>query len=462
MSKKKIIVFFVLCALAVFFNIYILFRMNLKSISNNYVDFLGFIESDNSVELQLYYANNSEFEEGKSQKIIYDQCGEQQEIKFNIDAFSNTLRLDLGNGRNTIAISKLCYKKNGIEYNLNLENIVINNWVNSVISLEYKDGIIYVETDGEDAYIGIDLNTQMSYQDLISEIYKSGNIIRYCLCFGIDIIFLFLFINMNKIIEIPREIFEQRKLILSLSKNDLKTRFSGSYLGVFWAFVQPVVTVLVYWFVFQVGLKNGNIQGYPYVLWLVSGLVPWFFFSEAWGLGTNALIEYSYLVKKVVFNVDILPVVKIVSALYVHLFFVCFVLLLCWCYGYSPTLYSIQLIYYIFCNVILTVGVAYITSALAGFIKDLIQIINIILQIGVWITPIMWNAEEMLSPKLVLLLKLNPVYYIVDGFRDALLYNNFFWDKPIWTAYFWIVCIALFLLGTHVFKRLKIHFADIL
>ena len=108
-----------------------------------------------------------------------------------------------------------------------------------------------------------------------------------------------------------------RKLIFSLAKNDFKTRFAGSYLGIFWAFVQPVVTILVYWFVFQVGFRNGTVDEFPFVLWLTAGLVPWFYFSEALMGATNSLLEYSYLVKKVVFNIDILPVIKVLSALFV-------------------------------------------------------------------------------------------------------------------------------------------------
>ena len=122
-----------------------------------------------------------------------------------------------------------------------------------------------------------------------------------------------------------KEIISNRKLIWDLSKNDFKTRFAGSYLGIIWAFVQPIVTVLVYWFVFEKGMHASGINlrsgiTAPFVLWLIAGLVPWFFFQEVLSGGTNALMEYSYLVKKVVFQIDILPIIKLISALFVHLF----------------------------------------------------------------------------------------------------------------------------------------------
>lgn len=261
---------------------------------------------------------------------------------------------------------------------------------------------------------------------------------------------------------IPQKLIENRKLIWTLSKNDFKTKFAGSYLGIVWAFVQPVVTVLVYWFVFQVGLKAGRTNEYPFVVWLVAGLVPWFFFSEALNGGTNALIEYSYLVKKVVFKISILPIVKVMSAVFVNAFFIVFTLVLCSCYGYTPSLYTIQIIYYVVCNFVLVLGLSYFTSAVVVFFRDLTQIINILLQIGMWITPIMWDAEQMLSPKLLKIFKLNPFYYIVDGFRDSLLAGVGFWEKPMWTLYFWLFVIIAFGIGVSVFKRLRVHFADVL
>ena len=131
---------------------------------------------------------------------------------------------------------------------------------------------------------------------------------------------------MKKETWLPGEIYKNRKLVFSLAKNDFKTKYAGSYFGTVWAFVQPIVTICVYWFVFGLALRNGSDKGVPFVLWLIAGLVPWFFIQEGLTGGTNALLEYNYLVKKVVFNIRILPVVKVFSAVFVHCFFVVIVL----------------------------------------------------------------------------------------------------------------------------------------
>lgn len=87
-------------------------------------------------------------------------------------------------------------------------------------------------------------------------------------------------------------------MIFRLSKNDFMVKYAGSYFGIIWAFVQPMVTILLYWFVFQMGFRSGAVGETPFVLWLIAGMIPWFYFSDAISTGTNSLIEYSYLVKK--------------------------------------------------------------------------------------------------------------------------------------------------------------------
>lgn len=265
-----------------------------------------------------------------------------------------------------------------------------------------------------------------------------------------------------------RELYKDRKLIKKLALNDFKTRYAGSYLGIVWAFIQPVVTVLVYWIVFEKGLKQGTdivTQGIqvPYLLHLMSGLVPWFFFSEALMNGTTSLLEYNYLVKKVVFKISILPLIKIIAASFIHIFFVCFMLLVTMCYGIHPTVYWLQLIYYSFCLFMLVLATSYSTCSIVIFFRDLTQLISIGLQVGMWATPILWNISILANhPVLAFIFKLNPVYYIVNGYRGSLYGEEFIWQSPWLTLYYWALVLVLFVAGRIIFKRLKPHFADVL
>lgn len=270
---------------------------------------------------------------------------------------------------------------------------------------------------------------------------------------------------LKELFSLPINVYRNRRLVLKLAKNDFKTRYAGSYLGAIWAFIQPIVTILVYWFVFSVGMKQSTgPEGIPFVLFLLSGMVPWFFFSEALSSGTTSLIEYNYLVKKVVFNISVLPVVKILSALMIHLFFIFVTIILYMAHGHMPDIYYLQIFYYSGCMIVLVLGLVYATSAIVIFFRDLTQIIGIVLQVGVWLTPIMWYADGMLAthPLILKILKLNPMYYIVSGYRDAFYRKHWVWDVPNWTLYFWCLTLACLLFGNWVFQRLKVHFADVL
>ena len=267
---------------------------------------------------------------------------------------------------------------------------------------------------------------------------------------------------MRFLIEICGNLLHNKRMILNLAKDDFKIRFAGARLGSIWGFIQPLVTILVYWFVFQVGFKNGSRpDGTPYILWLIAGMVPWFFFSEAWTTSTNCLYEYSFLVKKVVFNLELLPIIKILSALIVHLFFIDILLVFYAAYGYYLNIYMIQIVYYLFCELILIYGLSLVSCAFAAFLKDTAMVIGIILQLFFWMIPIVW-APENISAGILLILKVNPLYYLIDGYRDAMINHVWFWDKPLYTVYFWTFVLILYFLGIHAYKKLKPFFADVL
>lgn len=270
----------------------------------------------------------------------------------------------------------------------------------------------------------------------------------------------------DKFTGLPVELWQNRHLIWKLAKNDFKKRYAGSYLGAVWAMAQPVVTVAMYYIVFDriLGsapprLNNGT--EVPFVLFLTAGLVPWFYFTEALNNGTNALLEYNYLVKKVVFKISILPIIKIIAATFIHVFFVCILLVVAAIYGYYPSIYTIQIVYYSACLFIFVLALSYTTCAVVVFFKDLSQIISIALQIGMWATPILWNIND-LSDKWMSIVKLNPVVYVVNGYRSAIYEKEWFFGDFFSTMYFWIVTVVLFGIGALIFKRLKVHFADVM
>lgn len=270
----------------------------------------------------------------------------------------------------------------------------------------------------------------------------------------------------DKITQLPVELWQNRRLIWKLAKNDFKKRYAGSYMGALWALVQPVITVVMYYIVFDKIMHSGggglrDSGEVPFVLFLTAGLVPWFYFNEAWTNATNALREYDYLVKKVVFKISVLPIIKAIAATFIHVFFVLILLVVAAIYGYYPSVYTIQLVYYSACLFIFVLALSYTTCSVVVLFKDLSQIINIILQIGIWATPIMWNIEGV-SDEWKIFFKLNPLVYIVNGYRDSIYGGKWFFEDFFSMMYFYVITAVLFGIGAVIFKRLKVHFADVL
>lgn len=257
------------------------------------------------------------------------------------------------------------------------------------------------------------------------------------------------------------DIVHDRSVLWGLAKNDVRAKFAASFLGSVWAFIQPLITLLVLWFVFQVGFRNPPVSDVPFMVWYAPAYLVWSFFSEALTSGTNCLIEYSYLVKKVNFRVSIIPLVKILSSALIHVFFIIFIFFLLLVYKIPFSIYNLQVIYYFLCTIFMLVGLCWLLSAIAPFLKDTSNMVNVLIQIGFWMTPILWSADGM-NPWIVRVLKLNPMFYICQGYRDSFIDHVWFWERGLISLYFFAFSCLIFVVGAYLFHKLRPQFADVL
>lgn len=459
MSKRRIMFIGIIIIAAIALN----FGVMMSTKGNPVVDAKLHVElkADHAGDYQVFYGNLNEWTEEASQIVAYEDQKEIQDLCFDVNTANQWLRLDFDGNTQQVVIDRVYVSFDKHIWDVDLETLTDAALMNDVLRSSYDTEQLKMELQTGDPYVLINMANVVSPEELEQATYEQArrsNIIR---CVAIDILAIFLIIFYEKFFIFIRDIYYSREMLWSLAKNDFKAKFAGSYFGVFWALVQPIVTIMLYWFVFQVGFKTPTIDEYPFVLWLTIGMVPWLYFQEAWIGATNCMLEYSYLVKKVVFNIDLLPLVKTVSAVFSNVFFLAFMFVLYLGYGYRPSIYLLQIIYYMICMLALVVALSYCTSAFIVFFKDIGQIINILLQIGLWLTPIMWNYQ-ILKGKLQLLVKLNPLFYIIQGYRDATLTQTWFWNRPGLTIYFWAFVSVLFVIGTTVFRNLKPHFADVL
>lgn len=256
--------------------------------------------------------------------------------------------------------------------------------------------------------------------------------------------------------------FKRLKLIASLAKNDFTSKYATAQLGMFWAFVRPIVTACVYIFVFSfIGRSAPVGNTYPYALWMLPGLIVWFVFQDSMASGVNTLTEYSFLVKNIKFDISILPCVKVAAAFFVHTFFIALILILYLLWGLPVKPQMLQLPYYYASTFVFTLSLTRIACAIQPFFKDLSVAIDILLMVGVWACPIMWNIE-MLPEKYRIYFRLNPMYHLVQGYRSCFMGDGWFWSRPWELAAFWLITLALCFGGRRLFKNLSAHFADVL
>lgn len=263
------------------------------------------------------------------------------------------------------------------------------------------------------------------------------------------------------IVQFFRDVVSERKLILKLAINDCKARYASSTLGIFWAFLQPLTTIFIFWLVFQIGFKNNPVDGVPFVLWYIPAYLCFTCFNEALAQSTNSLLEYGYLVKKVNFKVSIIPVIKVVSASFIHLGFIIFIFLMCFIYREPITIHSIQIIYYFMCMFVFLLGVSWLCAAANVFVRDTAGIVNIILQICFWACPIIWNSRQ-IDPVILGVLKINPLFFLCEGYRNCFVYHRWFWEDLGYNIYFWVLIFVVLWYGVNSYRKLSPYFDDVL
>ncbi|MBC8505318.1 MAG: ABC transporter permease [Chloroflexi bacterium] len=267
---------------------------------------------------------------------------------------------------------------------------------------------------------------------------------------------------MNSAINFLLNLYKGRRTIYALARRDVLSRYSGTLFRGVWELVNPALTLLVFWFVFSVAFKAKGPDGIPFIIYFVTGYVPWLFFTDSLMRGTQSVVAHSFLVKKMVFQSELLPFVCLTGGAITHslLLLLAFVVLLF--NGVTISWYWLQIVYYFLTLCATLVGLQWLLSALNVFNRDLGQSVGVLLNVWFWVTPIVWVADGVVSPKYQWLMFANPVGYVIDGYRGSLLYQQPFWTNWSQGLYVWGFSLVLAVIGAYLFRRLKPHFGDVL
>jgi len=256
------------------------------------------------------------------------------------------------------------------------------------------------------------------------------------------------------------QIYKNRLILFELTKRDFKTRYVQNVFGLSWAIIEPLAMMLILWFVFTY-LRASKTSEYPFTIYLLTGLIAYDMFNKTINSTTKSIRNFSFLINKLNFRLALLPLVKIASEVVIHLIILVIVTVLMFFYGMSFSPYWLQVFYYLFCTIMLLIGISWFTSSVVLFFPDITFIVGITMRVLFFMTPIFWSMERF-PQKFIIPLKMNPMFYLVNGYRESFLMHVGFWEHPRLTIYFWSVTLFFLVIGVVVFRRLRPHFADVI
>lgn len=262
--------------------------------------------------------------------------------------------------------------------------------------------------------------------------------------------------------EFIKTIWKNKKIIFQLGKNDFRNRFANTSLGSIWGFLQPFIFMLMYVIVFQFIFKQSGPDGAPYVVWFMPGMAMWMCINDGIIGASSSIRGYSYLVKKVVFPVDTIPIISLFANSFVALFLFAIATVVCIIFGFMPNV--MMILYMIFAVYCFLIAVTRFTSAVSTLVPDFQNLLGIIMQLFFWFTPIVWDLSMVSGNQTILkILQCMPFTYLVTGFRNCFMGENIVTQgNGIYTIVFWIITIVAFLWGNYIFKKNKKDFADVL
>jgi lipopolysaccharide transport system permease protein len=257
-----------------------------------------------------------------------------------------------------------------------------------------------------------------------------------------------------------QQLFRYRALIQSLVARDLKARYRGSVLGFFWSFINPLLLLLVYTFVFTVvmpGVRGGGLE--PYALFMFCGILPWAWFSSSLLESSNVLIAGGNLIKKVLFPAEVLPIVTVLAGL-AH-FALGLPILAAFLLYYRTPVVAADLLWFpmvVFIQLILTLGIALFVSALTVHFRDLRDLLQNLLTLWFFATPIIYPIEQV-PARIRPWLEVNPFTHLAVAYQEVLFRPGPFTEWPRLLAV-GAMSVLVLVIGYFVFDRLRDTLAE--
>jgi len=271
----------------------------------------------------------------------------------------------------------------------------------------------------------------------------------------------------SKVKKIIQELLGNLNLIWVVARYNNKAAFHGHYFGMIWEIFNPLIEILLNWFVFGAirdrrPLYFGGNQ-VPFLAWMLVGMAAWRLMNRATLTASQSVQKKIKLVSKMQFPVSTLPAIEIagkMTAFFVTLVITVAILLY---NNITPTIYWLQFFYYLFAMLVFMYFFGLLNSTLTMIFRDYHQVLSPIMRLLFWFSGVVWRLDEMdVIPRwFVRAMDLNPFSYIITGFRNSFLSGEFFWQHWETTTFFWLFVLLLAILASHLHMKFRAKFADL-
>ena len=197
-------------------------------------------------------------------------------------------------------------------------------------------------------------------------------------------------------------------------------------------------------------------------MWLIAGVIPWFYISDMLTSGSDTIRKYSYLVTKMKFPVSTIPTFVSISKFIVHIALVIIMIIIFCVAGHTPTIYILQLPFYMLLMYIFFTIWSLFASLLSSMSKDFGNLVKSMVTAVFWLSGILWNPETIQIAWVKKLLMLNPVTFLTTGFRNCFINHTWFWEQPKRLMYFVIITVLMLILAIWTYKKLRKEITDVL
>ena len=245
-----------------------------------------------------------------------------------------------------------------------------------------------------------------------------------------------------------------REFLKSNVKKDIRGKYKGSFLGVLWSFINPLLSVLVYAIVFPYIMR---IKVENYLIYLITGIIPWTFFTSSINMGIISILSNADIIKKVYFPRIILPISTVTSCLVNFLISCIIILLFCIGSGIGLSIYLVWLPLVVIIQYIMLLGFTFILSAIEMYMRDIEHIVNFILSMAFYVTHILYTPD-IFPDNLAWVLKINPMAYLVNAYRSIFFYQEM--PDVVGLVIVGVFSIVIFLVGYVIFEKLQKGFAE--